>query len=335
MLIAKKTFDDGFIFTLENKNGLKVELTDFGASIVSVNIADKNNNPKSISFGSEESNFYKNTKSYIGSSVGRFANRIIDGKFTLDGKQYCLPINNGKNHLHGGVKGFSFKQFDNYIGEGTNDCSVIFTYKSLDGEEGYPGNMDVAITYTVNENNELIINYKAVTDKATPINLTNHAYWNLNGQGNILDHSLTLLSDYYLPVNADCSATGEILKTSDTAFDFNKEKIIGKDINEVNGYDNCFIFNDTDINKCKAKLSSQNSGISMEIFTDKPAIQFYTGNNLKDEKTREGILNKYDTVCLETQYLPCAPNFLHFKSSILRPNELYNYTTIHRFSVKK
>lgn len=335
MKLTKSKFEDGLLFTLENSKGLKTMLTDFGASITGVSFLNKDGKETSLAFGSDDASFYKNATCYMGSSVGRFANRIIKGKFSIDGKEYNVGINEGKNHLHGGVKGFSFKKFASVEKEEGGKSSVTFSYRSFDGEEGYPGNVDVFITYTLTDENELIINYKATTDKTTPINLTNHAYWNLNGKGTIKNHKLTIDAPFYLPVDSELLTTGEVFSVKNTPFDFTKEKVIGDDIDKAGGYDHCFVFADSDITKRKLKLFSEESKIALEIFTDKPAIQFYSGNALKAQKVREGVIDKQEALCLETEFLPCAPNYPHFAICLLYPGHRYNYTTIHKFSVEK
>lgn len=329
----EKFGEDATLYTLDNQKGLILKLTDIGASITGIFFKDKHGKDVQVSFGSDENSFYKMPHDYIGSSVGRVCGRTIKGEFYIGDKKYSLAKNNGENHLHGGVKGLSFQKFESKYIDLPDEMSVSFSYQSKDGEEGYPGNLDVTITYTLTENNEIIINYHAKTDAVTPLNLTNHAYWNLNGEGKIYDHEVFIDAPFYLPIDKDCISTGEILFTKNTPFDFTKTKKIGKDIEKAGGYDNCFVFNDTDINKLKAKVFSQKTSIALEIFTTMPSVQFYTGNMLKGIKVRNGILNKHDAFCLETEYFPCSMNYSHFPSILLYPDREYHHKTIHKLSI--
>ncbi len=335
MSITKKDFCGYNLFVVENKNAMKMSVTDFGATLTSVIFNDKNGKPVSVSYGSDDVEFYK--KQFFGSTVGRFANRIRGGKFMLDGKEYSLQKNSGENHLHGGVGTFARKVFKSYISENNDSLSIIFTYLSVDGEEGYPGNLDVSVIYTLTDDNELIIEYKAVSDKNTIVNLTNHAYWNLNGGGSVREHLLKLDCPFYLDAYDDDSATGQVLKTEGSLYDFNESKPVGTNIDKVGGafkgYDNSFLPSEKDITKPRAILHSEQSGITMQLFTDNPAVHLYTGNKLNNLQTREGVINQHDGLCLETQLLPCSPNYPHFASPVLRANELYNYKTIHKFSL--
>ncbi len=328
-----KNFGEKYLlYELKNKNGIILKLIDIGASISGVFMKDKNNNEIQISFGSDDYNFYLKAHDYIGSSVGRVANRIINGEFKLNNKIYKLAKNdNNKHHLHGGIEGISFKKFDS---KNLDDKTVLFSYLSKDGEEGYPANLKIEITYSLTEDNEIIIKYFAKADSPTPINLTNHSYWNLNGEGLIYEHDLFIDSKFYLPVNEEYISTGEILKTKNTPFDFNKTKKIGADIEKVGGYDNCFIFDSEDINKLRAKAFSEKTGISLELYTTKPAMHFYSGNMLNGIKTRGAILNKHNAFCFETEFLPAALNFIHFPNIILKANEEYNQKTIYKLCLE-
>ncbi len=330
MNVIKTSFGDCDLFTVENKNDMKMSVTNFGATLTSVVFNDKNNKLTSVCYGSDDIEFYK--ARVFGSTVGRFANRIRGGKFVLEGKEYILEKNSGNNHLHSAKANFAYKKFQSFVSEEDGFASVMFTHFSPDGEEGYPGNLNVSVTYTLTDNNELSIEYKATSDKTTIINLTNHAYWNLNGEGNILDHTIKIDAPFYLEAYDDDSTTGQVLKTVGSYYDFNESKKVGTNIDKAGGYDNSFLLADKDITKCRTLLCGDKSGITMELYTDKPAVHLYTGNKLNNLQAREGILNKYDALCLETQYLPCSPNYLHFASPILRANELYNYKTIHKFS---
>lgn len=335
MKITTSKFGKYSLYTIDNEKGLIVKLTNIGASITGISFKDKNKNLTEIAFGSDDYKFYENATAYMGTTTGRVAGRIIKGEFDIDGKVYKLKKNDGNNHLHGGLKGLSFRVFNHKIVKQTNTEIVIeFIYKSKSGEEGYPGNLSITCLYTVNTKNEVIINYKASTDKKTPVNITNHAYWNLNGAGNIYDQTLFIDSNYYLPVNKECLATGDILSTKNTAFDFNKAKAIGKDIKKANGYDNAFVLNNGVLKNKSVSLYSKKSGIKLDIYTDNSCVVFYSGNMLKGEKTRVGALKKHEALCLETQYMPCALNYKHFENIMLENGAEYNHTTIHKLSVE-
>ena len=324
-----KNFGEKYLlYELKNKNDMILKLTDIGASITGVFIKDKNNNEIQASFGSDNYDFYLKPHDYIGSSVGRVANRTINGEFEIGGKIYKLAKNdNNKHHLHGGIEGISFKKFDS---KSLDDKTVLFSYLSKDGEEGYPANLKIEITYSLTDENEIIIKYFAKADSPTPINLTNHSYWNLNGEGLIYEHDLFIDSKFYLPVNEEYVSTGEILKTENTPFDFNKTKKIGTDIEKAGGYDNCFIFDSENINKLRVKVFSEKTGLSLELYTTKPAMHFYSGNMINGRAVRGTILNKHNAFCLETEFLPASLNFIHFPNIILSSDREYNQTTIYK-----
>ena len=339
-----KNFGGGYLlYELKNKNDMILKLTDIGASITGVFFKDKNGNEVQVSFGSDDYSFYLEPHDYIGASVGRVANRTIDSEFILDGITYKLTKNdNGKHHLHGGAEGISFKKFDSKL---LNNNSVSFTYFSKEGEDGYPANINIEIVYTLTDDNEILINYFADTDAPTPLNFTNHAYWNLNGEGTIYEHDLFIDSKFYLPVTDECVSTGEIFKTENTTFDFTKTKKIGADIEKANGYDNCFIFNEKDIlsnsngeennfNKLRASCYSEKTGISLELYTTKPAMHFYSGNMLNNRAVRNTVLNKHNAFCFETEFLPGAMNFPHFPSIIFDADKNYNHKTVYKLSLK-
>lgn len=324
-----KNFGEKYLlYELKNKNEIILKLTDIGASITGVFMKDKNNNEIQVSFGSDKPSFYENSHDYIGSSVGRVANRTVNGEFKLNNKIYKLTKNdNNKHHLHGGIKGISFKKFDS---KALDDKTVLFSCYSKDGEEGYPANLKIDISYSLTDDNEIIIKYFAKADSPTPINLTNHSYWNLNGEGLIYEHELFIDSKFYLPVSEEYVSTGEVLKTKNTPFDFNKIKKIGADIEKANGYDNCFIFDSEDINKLRAKVFSEKTGISLELYTTKPAMHFYSGNMLNNREVRGTILNKHNAFCLETEFLPASLNFIHFPNIILEADSEYNQKTVYK-----
>jgi aldose 1-epimerase len=270
--------------------------------------------------------------------IGRYGNRIANAKFTLDGATYQLAANNGKNALHGGLKGF-----DKVVWEASilNDSvpSLTLKYLSKDGEEGYPGNLQVTVQYTLTDQDELKIEYNAETDKATPVNLTNHTYFNLSGDvtNSILDHTLRIDADRYTPVDSTLIPTGELKAVTGTPFDFTSSKKIGKDFNEVEGgYDHSWVLNRTDSSLQKvAMLSDSISGRSLEVYTTEPGLQFYTGNFLDGKFiNRDGkAINLHTALCLETQHFPDSPNEPAFPSTILKPGEKYHSVTVYKVVV--
>lgn len=342
-----KNFGGGhLLYELKNKNDMILKLTDIGASITGVFFKDKDRKEIQVSFGSDDCSFYLEPHDYIGASVGRVANRIINSEFTLNGINYKLSKNdNDKHHLHGGFEGISFKKFDSNL---CGNNSVLFRYVSKDGEEGYPANVNIEITYTLTNDNEIIIDYFAETDAASPLNLTNHSYWNLNGEGTIYEHSLFIDSSFYLPITDEYVSNGEILNVENTPFDFRLSKNIGIDIEKTNsdGYDNCFIFNEKNImpywnkkeehllNKLRALCCSEKTGISLELYTTKPAMHFYSGNMLNNREVRNTILNKHNAFCFETEFLPASVNFPHFNNIIFDIDRNYRETTIYKLLLK-
>ena len=323
------------VFVFRNAQGTVLRMTDFGAIVTALELADRDGNRANVNLGFASLEGYLRRHPYFGSTVGRVCNRVANGQFQLDGKVYSLATNNGSNHLHGGNKGF-----DRYVWTTeTLPDGVCFSRTSADGEEGYPGNLDVRVTYRLTEDNELAINYQATTDKPTPINLTNHCYWNLAGvgSGNILDHELTLAADNYLPVDDGLIPTGQVLPVANTPLDFTTKKRIGDDIQQVGGdpvgYDHCFCVNGAGSLTLAARVKDPGSGRVMEVHTTQPGIQLYTGNFL-DSTEECGGYGRHAAFCLETQHYPDGPNQPGFPSVILRPGETFDQTTVHRFSVE-
>jgi aldose 1-epimerase len=327
-------------YFLTNANGMQVTLIDLGATVTSVEVPDRDGNLADVTLGFDTLEGYLDNAPYFGSICGRFANRIAGARFTLDDVEYPLAANNGPNHLHGGVRGFNKVVWH---GEPVTDedgsTGVRFTYVSPDGEEGYPGTLKTTVVYTLTDRDELKIEYTAQTDKATPVNLTNHCYWNLAGEGDILDHVLTLNCDRYIPVDEELIPTGELKPVAGTPMDFTEPTKIGARIAEVKGdnpqggYDHCYVINeDGGELALVARVHEESSGRVMEVYSTEPGVQLYTGNFLDGSESNGGHA-QHAGFCLECQQFPDAPNQPQFPSAILRPGEVYTQTTIHRFSV--
>ena len=329
------------IYTIENKNGTVLKMIDYGAIVVAVEVADKAGKRENITLGFDKLEGYLGKHPYFGATVGRYGNRIAKGKFTLDGKEYTLATNNAPNHLHGGEKGFDKRMWEveKVDAEPEEGLGLKFSRMSKDGEEGYQGNLKVSVVYFLGHDDSLKIEYTATTDKATPLNLTNHCYWNLSGagSGNILDHHLMINAKQYLPVDAGSIPTG-IAPVKGTSFDFTSMKRIGDDINDTpgdpNGYDHCYALDSQDGSLAlAAKAKDLNSGRVMEVYTTEPGIQLYTGNFL-DGSADVGGFQRNDAFCLETQHYPDSPNQSNFPSCILKPGDTFKSTTVHKFSVE-
>ena len=334
------------LFILMNKNQAEAAFTNYGARILSLRVPDQLSNLRDVvvGFGSVES-YQQSSERYFGATIGRYGNRIAKGKFQLDGKEYSIFINNSPNALHGGKKGFQDVVWD---AKQLNEHTLAFTYLSKDMEEGFPGNLQVKVIYSLSDDNELIINYEASTDKKTIVNLTNHAFFNLNGEGsgNILDHTLQINAEQYTPVDSTLIPLGEIASVAGSPFDFRKSLRIGERINDNNiqlkygkGYDHNYVLNPGKNGEMKAAATvrGDKSGIVMEVFTQEPGLQFYSGNFMKSKNTFKGGTNDdfRTAFCLETQHFPDSPNQPHFPSTILKPGELYKTKTIYKFSSVK
>jgi aldose 1-epimerase len=334
------------IFTLTNANGLKARVTEYGAILVSMETPDKSGKSADITHGYDTLDGWLTNTSYFGATVGRFGNRIANGRFTLDGKEYQLATNNDPGgipcHLHGGLKGFDKVL---WTGNPVGDNAVEFSYLSKDGEEGYPGNLNVTVTYTLTDDNELKWEAAATTDAPTVVNLVHHSYWNLSGdpKTSINDHELTLAAPNFLPTNAGLIPTGQIAPVAGTPMDFTKPTVIGERVEADfealkfgGGYDHCWVLEDSDSVRLAARLKDPKSGRVMEISTDQPAIQFYGGNFLDGSVTGKGgvAYSHRSALCLETEGFPDAPNKPEFPSAVLRPGETYRHTMIHKFSAE-
>ena len=340
-------FDSIKLYELKNKVGTVVKITNYGATVTSIIVKDRKGKFADIALGYDRVEDYINAvdKPYFGSVVGRYGNRIAGGKFTLDGRTYTLATNNGPNHLHGGIIGFDKVVWTATVVSGSGFTGVELTYLAKDKEEGYPGNLNIKVIYKLTDDNELAIDYHATTDKATPVNLTNHTYFNLAGEGNgtILGHELMINADNYTPVDATLIPTGKITPVKGTPFDFTSPKPIGRDIKQKNeqldfggGYDHNFVLNKTDDMILAATVYEPTSGRFMEVLTREPGIQFYCGNFL-DGRLRGKAGRPYvhrGGFCLETQHHPDSPNQADFPSTILRPGKTYKTKTIYRFSCK-
>ncbi len=329
------------LYTLTNANGLKVKIITYGATIIDMEVPDRNGKLENINlFRDSLEDYMKKDTPYFGCTVGRYANRIAKGKFTLDGRQYTLATNDGENALHGGLKGFDKVVWKAEQIEKKDSVGVKFTYVSPDGEEGYPGTLTAQVIYSLTDQNELKMEYTATTDKPTVVNLTNHAYWNLAGagSGDILGHELMLNANGYLPVDAGLIPLGEVKPVKGTPMDFNTPMTIGSRIAQVpGGYDHCYVLNKKpgEALTLVAKIVEPKSGRIMEIYTTEPAVQFYSGNFLDGSVSGGGkSYQKHAGCCLETQHYPDSPNQKAFPNTVLRPGETYKHYTMHKFSVQ-
>ena len=334
------------IYTLTNNNGMEVRITNYGGIIQSLTAPDRDGKYEDVVLGYDELDSYIESTPYFGAIVGRYGNRIADGKFSLDGVEYKLAQNDGENHLHGGIKAFDKVVWETATNKNKGAVSLKMDYLSVDGEEGYPGNLKVTVIYTLTDDDALKIEYQAMTDKKTHINLTNHSYFNLTANFNnkILEHELWLGADRFIPIDATAIPLGSVDIVSGTPFDFTTPKKIGNNILDDNqqlkngiGYDHCMVFENYDDEvKLQATVYEEISGRLMEVYTDEPAVQFYVGNYLDGSNIGKGNLPyQYRTgFCLETEHYPDSPNQPQFPSTILEPDEIYSTTTIYRFTSK-
>ena len=333
------------LFVLKNKNNMEVCITNFGGRIVSVMVPDKDGNMRDVVLGFDSIQDYIKYPSDFGATIGRYANRINQGKFSLDGVEYQLPQNNYGHCLHGGPKGFQYQIFD---AQKLNDQELQLTYVSKDGEEGFPGNLTCNVKFTLTDDNAIDIQYEATTDKPTVVNMTNHSYFNLDGDptGDNSDYLLTIDADSYTPVDSTFMTTGEILPVEGTDMDFRTPTAIGERINDTafvqikngKGYDHNWVLNTKgDISKKAASLKSPKTGIVLDVYTNEPGVQVYCGNFLDGTLTgKKGIVyNQRASVCLETQKYPDTPNKADWPTAVLRPGETYKSQCIFKFSVDK
>ena len=333
------------LYTLKNKNGMEVCITNFGARIVSIMLPDKNGKMTDVVLGFDNIDDYINVPSDFGATIGRYANRIGDGKITIDGKEIQLPQNNGSHCLHGGPTGWQYQVFK------TNQLdaqTIKLTVESPDGDNNFPGNVVASVTYTLTEDNAIDIKYDATTDQKTVINMTNHSYFNLSGNPSVsgMDHILYLAGDSITPIDSTFMTNGEMMAVAGTPFDFNTPKAISQDVTNFEneqikfgkGFDHNWVLNTKgDIRQVAAKLTSPTTGITLEVYTDEPGIQLYTGNFLDGTvKGKNGIVYpQRASICLETQHYPDSPNKAHWPSVILEPGKTYTSHCIFKFGVVK
>jgi aldose 1-epimerase len=329
------------LFTLKNARGTTAKIISYGATLQGLWMPDRTNKFGDVVLGFDDLKGYLGPHPYFGGTIGRFANRIARGKFTLDGREYALALNDGANTLHGGRQGFNRKVWKGEIVKGPRTASAKFTYVSTDGEEGFPGTLAVTVVYALTDEDELKIDYTARTDKATPLNLTNHSYFNLAGKGDILSHVLQLNADQYTPVDPTLIPTGEIVPVKGTPLDFTQPTAIGARIGQFagnpSGYDHNFVLNDANGQlKFAARLRDPASGRQMEVWTTEPGVQLYSGNFLDGTIQGKGgvAYQKHAALCLETQHYPDSVNHPNFPSTILRPGSVFHQETILKFSAR-
>jgi aldose 1-epimerase len=332
------------LYVLTNGNGMTAKVMTYGATLTEVDVPDKGGKPLDVTLGFDDLDSYLKGHPFFGSIAGRVANRIAGAKFTLDGKEYKLEANNGPNTLHGGKKGFDKVVWKAEEVRDRDRTGVKFSYRSPDGEEGFPGNLDVSVTYTLNDKNELRLDYHATTDKATPVNLTNHAYFNLAGARTgktVLDQTIRIEADRYTPTDDGLIPTGELKPVKGTPYDFTTPKKINWDWdalkNKPQGYDTNFVLNGRGPGMHPAaRASCAATGVRLEMFTTEPAVQFYTGNFLDGKlKGRGGaVYGQHTGFCLEAQHFPDAVHHADFPSVILRPGQTYRQTTVYKFTTE-
>jgi aldose 1-epimerase len=334
------------LYPLINSNGLRAEITNYGGIITSLQVPDRNGRHADVALGFDTLNGYLGEHPYFGAIVGRYGNRIAQGKFTLNGATYTLARNNGENSLHGGVRGFDKVVWEAKEFTGQGECGLELTYVSKDGEEGYPGNLTAVVRYTLTDQDELKIDYSATTDKDTVLNLTNHSYFNLagHGEGDILNHQVKLYADRFTPVSASLIPTGELKSVRGTPFDFTEPTAIGARIGETDeqlkfgiGYDHNFVVNgEAGTLRPAAEVYEPRSGRVLEVLTTEPGMQFYTGNFLDGTIHGKGgkVYNQRYGFCLETQHFPDSPNQPSFPSTVLKTGDRYTSQTVFRFSTR-
>lgn len=329
-------------YTLKNKNGMVVRIIDFGGIVTEIHVPDRDGNFADVALGFETVEPYLEDSPYFGALIGRYGNRIGKGRFTLDGKTYQLPTNNGENHLHGGAPGF-----DKVLWRATiQDDGLALRYRAADGEQGYPGNLDATVVYSLTDDNEIVMRFSATCDQPTPVNLTQHSYFNLAGagQGDILAHEMTIDADKFVPVDAGAIPLGPLAPVTGTPFDFRKPRPIGERIGQPDkqlrhgtGYDHCWVLNKPDAGKELTRavhVCEPTTGRVLELFTQEPGVQFYSGNFLDGSLTGKGHAYAFrGGFCIEPQHFPDSPNQPEYPNTILRPGEVYRTESRYKFSV--
>jgi aldose 1-epimerase len=335
------------LYTLRNTHGVEAKITNYGGILVSLKVPDRNGKFDDVALGFKDFDGYLNNGPYFGALIGRYGNRIAKGRFTLNGVEYKLAVNNGENHLHGGIKGFDKVVWTGREMKSQAGQAVELTYLSKDGEEGYPGNLNVRVVYTLTNNNELKIDYSATTDKDTVTNLTHHSYFNLAGEGNgdILNHLVTINANRFVPTDAGSIPTGELKNVAGTPFDFLKATAVGARINQDDeqlkfgrGYDHTWVINGRPgTMRLAATAYEASSGRVMQVWTTEPGVQFYTGNFLDGTLTGKAgkVYAQRTGFCFETQHYPDSPNQPSFPTTTLKKGQTYKSTTVYRFSAKR
>lgn len=331
------------LYLLKNSAGMCAAITNYGGRLVSLLVPDQQGDLTSVVVGFDSlSGYINSTEPYFGATIGRYGNRIAAGKFSLEGKDYQLSVNNGPNTLHGGKKGFQYRVWD-AVKQG--DSVLTLSYSAANGEEGFPGNLQASVTYTLTADNRLKMDYRAQTDQTTVVNLTNHAFFNLNGEGSgtVNDHLLQINAARYTPIDSTLIPTGQLKSVKNTPFDFSTPTTIGKrlaqqdeQLNFGKGYDHNFVLNATGLNVLAAEVEGEKSGILMQIYTTEPGLQFYGGNFMQGKnKLRKGLDDFRTAFCLETQHFPDSPNQATFPTTTLKPGQVYESHSVYAFSVRK
>lgn len=333
-------------YTLTNASGVEIKIITFGGIITSLRVPDRHGHLDNIVLGFDNVSDYETKSPYFGAIIGRYGNRIANAKFTLEGQTYTLALNDGPNSLHGGVKGFDKAVWQAAEVKNGDEVSIVLTHISPDGDEGYPGTLNVKVTYTLTNDNALRINYSATTDKTTVVNLTNHTYFNLggNGAGSILQHIAQINADHYTPVNGNLIPSGELAPVTGTPFDFRTPKVVEAGVRSGHpqivsgrGYDHNFVLNRTTTDELElaARIYAPSTGRKLEVWTTEPSMQFYTGNFINGTLVGSsgGLYRQSDGFCLETQHFPDSPNQPDFPSTTLKPGETYLSTTVYTFAI--
>jgi aldose 1-epimerase len=332
------------LYTLRNRSGMVLRITNYGGIITELHVPDKHGNVADVCCGFEHAAPYFKDSPYFGALIGRYGNRIAHASFELDGERIQLDVNNGRHHLHGGEQGFHRAVWQAVPVVGDLSIGLKLSYLSRDGEQGYPGNVEASVHYELNDANELLVRYHAVTDQATPVNLTHHAYFNLAGHGSVLGHELVINADRFVPIDAEAIPLGALAQVDGTPFDFRTPHTIGARIDADHvqlanggGYDHCYVLNkpETQVLSLAAVLREPESGRVLELYTQEPGVQFYSGNFLDGSLTGKGWQYNYrGALCLEPQHYPDSPNRPEFPNTILRPGENYSTRSLYRFAIQ-